>query len=124
MNKKLFYIFLIIFFLVILGIIFYFQKKDIDKNSEQKNEQTQIEKENVEESNDILKKVNKLFVAPEEIPIISRIADINQPALQQAFFTGAQNGDYLLIYKDAGKAVLYSEIKNKIINMGPFNAGK
>jgi hypothetical protein len=44
--------------------------------------------------------------------------------MQQAFFAGAENGDYLLIYKEAGKAVLYSAKKNKILNMGPFNVGE
>ncbi|MFA5211147.1 MAG: hypothetical protein WC414_01415 [Patescibacteria group bacterium] len=125
MNKKKYMILIIIIVTFLIGsaIFFYFdnneQEENIEKNKEQNKEQ--IENENKEESDDVLKKISKLFDAPEEVPIISRISDINQPALKQAFFAGAENGDYLLIYKEAGKAVLYSAKKNKILNMGPFS---
>lgn len=130
MNRKSFYILLVIFLIFIFGIIFYFclEKKEMKNNNLKNQEQSENleldEKEKKEESDNILEKINKLVILPEEEPIVSRIADIDQPALNQAFFIGAQNGDYLLIYKNTGKAILYSAKENKILNMGPFSTGE
>lgn len=63
---------------------------------------------------------------PEEDPTIATITDAENLIQQQPFYAGAQNGDKLLIFPNAKKAIIYSEARDKLINVGPiyFNANK
>lgn len=69
----------------------------------------------------LLDKVNKLAVLPQdETPSIATISDKTQLP-DQPFFNLAQNGDKLLVYANAKKALLYRPSENKIVEMGPIN---
>ena len=69
---------------------------------------------------DILKKVEKLTVVPEnETPEIATIADTTKLG-SQAFFSRAQNGDVVIVYRTAKRVVLYRPTENKIIETGPL----
>ena len=66
-------------------------------------------------------KVGKLIVLPEdEVPTIATVSD---PAalMGQSFFEGAKKGDKVLIYSNAGKAILYDPVVNKIITIAPLD---
>ncbi len=73
----------------------------------------------VAEQKTLVASVSKLMVLPEEEPAIFIVQDPNQLVSQQLFFKGAEKGDKLMIFQKAGKAVLYSESRNMIINVGP-----
>lgn len=61
-------------------------------------------------------KVGKLMVVPtDELPIVETITDLT-PLKDRPFFTKAEVGDKVLIYKNAAKAILYRPSKNIIIN--------
>lgn len=63
--------------------------------------------------------VGKLIVLPTgEAPTIATVSDVTKLA-NQPFFTHAQNGDQLLIYQQAKKAILYRPQLGKIIEVGP-----
>jgi hypothetical protein len=74
---------------------------------------------NQKEQSDLVTKVGRLIQLPDgEQPTIATVSDITK--LQgQIFFTHAQNGDKVLIYAQAKKAILYRPSTNKIIDVGP-----
>lgn len=73
------------------------------------------------EANALIAKVSKLMVLPsDESPTIATVTDVSA-IKDQAFFKNAQNGDKVLIYQNAGKAILFRENENKIIEVGAVN---
>jgi len=73
------------------------------------------------ESQNLIAKVGSLMELPKgENPTIATISDITK-LRNQAFFANAQNGDKVLIYPKAKKAILYRPSTNKIINVAPIN---
>lgn len=65
----------------------------------------------------IVSKVSKLILLPEESPQIVIVQDVEKLRPLQPFFKDAENGDYVLVYQNL--ALIYSESKNKLINVGP-----
>jgi hypothetical protein len=77
---------------------------------------------NVDELNrQLIEKVGKLIQLPEgEDPTIATISDIEK-LRSQPFFARAKNGDKVVIYTTAKKAILYDPVANKIIDVAPIN---
>jgi hypothetical protein len=67
--------------------------------------------------------VGKLMELPvDEVPTVAQVSDAEK-LKEQPFFAGAQNGDRVLIYTNARKAILYRPTTNKIIDVAPINIG-
>ena len=65
--------------------------------------------------------VQALMIVPaEEEPMVATIVDAVALQQEQPFYQDAQNGDQLLIYGSALKAILYSPARNIIVNVGPI----
>ncbi len=72
-----------------------------------------------EEVIEIEELVSKHIILPKgEEPNIATIQDIESLVIQQPFFQGAMNGDKILIY--TSKAIIYSPIRDRLINVGPI----
>lgn len=111
--------------LVILGVVlvvivlllggtaaYYFQKYQKIKKSPDI-----VEKEEI---NSLVEKISKLIDLPQgETPTLATILD-KEKLKDQPFFNNAQNGDKILIYTKAQKAIVYRVAENKIINVGPI----
>jgi hypothetical protein len=68
--------------------------------------------------------VGKLIVLPQEEPVMALVTNADQLIAEQPFYQGVSNGDVLIIYPQARKAILYSYKNKKLINVGPVNVGE
>lgn len=74
-----------------------------------------------QDSKSLVSKVSNLIELPKgEDPTIATISDINQ-LKAQPFYKNAQNGDKVLIFIKAKRAILYRPSINKIIEVAPIN---
>jgi len=74
-----------------------------------------------EEYDTLVKKVGTNLDLPKgESPTVATVTDVNQ-LKGQVFFKNAQNGDKVMIYTQARKAILYRPSTNKIIEVGPIS---
>ncbi|MEK7561273.1 MAG: hypothetical protein AAB541_00210 [Patescibacteria group bacterium] len=109
---------LIVLIAVIPTIYFYVQ----NKNTTNKLNDLQNKSQNATNLDEVVKQVGKLVILPTgEQPTLATISDASK--LQgQPFFAGAANGDKVLVYNKAGKAILYRPSLNKIVEMAPLNS--
>jgi hypothetical protein len=73
------------------------------------------------EVGDIVSAVGRHILLPaDEKPLIATVADIDLLLEKEPFYKGAKNGDILLLYPNAGKAILYNQEGDIIVNVGPI----
>ena len=76
-----------------------------------------------QDTKETVAKVGKLISLPtDEEPTIAVVSDVTR-LQDQPFFANAQNGDKVLIYTNAKKAILYRPGNNLIIEVAPVNIG-
>jgi len=69
---------------------------------------------------ELVAKVGKLIVLPTgEDPVVATINDAASLVKEQVFYKGAKNGDIVMVYQKAAKAIVYSPDRNIIVNVGP-----
>jgi hypothetical protein len=91
---------------------FFFKYQNIKKNP---NQVAQAE------VNRVAKLVGQLIALPnDESPTLATIQDQDK-IKDQPFFANTKNGDIILIYTKAKKAIIFREKENKIINVGPIS---
>lgn len=77
-----------------------------------------------EEIEDLVAQVAKLTEVPEgEQPTIATVTDV-ESIKDQSFFQNAQNGDRVLIYAEARRAILFRPETGKIVEVAPINIGQ
>ncbi len=74
----------------------------------------------LEDTKQLVDEVGKLMVLPKEVPTIATVTDITK-LKNQPFFANAKNGDRVLLYTQAKKAILYRPSIKKIIDVEPIN---
>lgn len=80
-------------------------------------------KESQAEAQRLAMQVGKLMVLPTgEQPTIATVTDVEK-LNDQPFFAKAKNGDKVLIFTGAKKAILFDPVANKIIEVAPINIG-
>lgn len=98
---------------------FFFYSKYQKAQDALKNPQKAVQ----EETKALVAKVGQLIELPSgEEPTVATIQDKNK-LKDQPFFAKAENGDKVLIYTKAQKAILYRPSINKIIEFAPINLG-
>ncbi len=71
----------------------------------------------------VVEAVGNLMLLPNETPTIAVVSDLSK-LKDQAFFAHAIQGDIVLMYVHAGRAILYSPTLNKIIEVAPITNNK
>lgn len=85
-----------------------------------KNDPKTLQQAQVNKTNAIKDKVAKLITVPaDETPILATVDD-KEKLKDQPFFKDANNGDYILMFAQSKKAIIYRDSENKIINAGPI----
>lgn len=75
------------------------------------------------EVQELVNEVAKLIELPkDETPTVATVTDPAKLS-DQAFFTNAKEGDKVLIYNTAKKAILYRPSEQKVLNFAPINIG-
>ncbi len=117
-NKKWLYVGLLLIIAIIPTVYFYAQ----NKNSEKKLNDLQQKTQSSNDLNTVVAQVGRLVILPtDEQPTLATVSDVSK--LQgQPFFAGAANGDKVLVYNKAKKAILYRPSLNKIVEMAPLNS--
>jgi|SRR3989344_854133 len=96
------------------AVYFYFQYNTIKLNPQ---------KIAQDERAALLTQVSRLIVLPTgEDPTLATVSNIDV-LRSQPFFANSKNGDKVLIYVKARKAILYDEVNNKIVEVAPINIG-
>lgn len=108
----------LVFFLVLgMAIFFYIELREIKNIGEIPNSK-QTQEEVRERIEDVVMEVSKLIELPEgEEPVLVEIADKEEISENQEFFAKAENGDVVLIYRQAKKAYLYRPSEKRLINV-------
>jgi hypothetical protein len=102
--------------IVVLALVFttgyfYVQYQKIKKNPEIVSKQ---------ETDALVKQVGKLIDIPkDETPTVATVEDKDK-LKDQPFFANAENGDKILIYTKAKKAIIFRQKENRLINVGPI----
>jgi hypothetical protein len=101
--------------LILAGVSFYFWRQSVAiKNN------PDIEKQ--KEIAEVVAEVGKLIFLPEgEDPTVATVSDVEK-LRNQIFFKNAKNGDKVLIYTKAGKAILYDPVAGKLIEVAHLNS--
>ena len=111
----------IIAFLLLLTVLgfaaagyFYWQAQGTNNNS------TATKQTEANRAKEVKAKVAKLISVPaDETPTLATVTD-KAKLKDQPFFKDAQNGDQILIFPQAKKAIIYREDENRLINVGPI----
>lgn len=107
---KLISVIIIVAVLLVVGGGGYYYYSKFNKNQSEDKQIAALEK-----------KIGKLIMLPTgEKPVLANIENATALAAQQPFFAGTQNGDKLLVYRQARKAFVYSEATGKLVNVGPI----
>ena len=102
--------------LIFAVLSFYFYRQYRKSQSELKN----LSQRSQNESKYLVSLVSKLIELPAgETPTVGTVADKSELP-NQPFYKNAQNGDKILLYDKAKKAILYRPRTNKIIEVSPF----
>ncbi|HYK09122.1 MAG TPA: hypothetical protein VEW42_06535 [Candidatus Eisenbacteria bacterium] len=108
--------FLVVALIAITAGAYYFNQYN-SLNNILKNPNVAVEKQTKE----LVGLVSKLMVLPtDEQPTIATVTDAAK-LKDQAFFKNAKNGDKVLIYVKARKAILYRQSSNMIVDVAPVN---
>lgn len=101
-----------------VGIYVYTEYKDVSSQLAQiRGDPDAVAKKDVE---NLVKKIGKLAELPSgEEPTVATVTDV-ESVREQSFFKNAQDGDRVLIYTRARRAILYRPSINKVIEVAPI----
>lgn len=98
--------------LIVLVIFFYSQYQGL-KNNPNGEKDAEVKK--------LVEQIQKFYDLPDdEMPTVATVSDKSK-ITDQPFFTKAENGDKILIYRKNKLAILFRPSQNRLINVGPID---
>lgn len=119
-SNKVVVIVALLFAVVGIGgsIYFYLENQSIKNDPNTLIEMSK--KATSQEAKELKDKVSKLMQLPsDEEPVVATVSDKDK-LKDQPFFKNAANGDKILIFTVAKKAIIYRESEDRLINVGPI----
>jgi hypothetical protein len=109
--------------ILFFGGFYYFKYQNAQKEIQTiKTNSNTLQKAQAAQTQELIDKVGKLMELPKETPTVAVIVDASK-LKNQPFFANGKNGDKILIYTTLGKAILYRESLNKIVDVAPVSIG-
>lgn len=68
----------------------------------------------------LLAEVGELYLLPKEAAEVATVVDVEKLRKDEDFFDVAENGDKLLVFKEAKKVILYRPSEKKIVDVAPL----
>lgn len=116
-KHQMLMLFLALVALIAIGVGVYYYNQYTSLNNIIKNPNLAVTKQ----TQQLITQVGKLMELPkDEQPTVATVTDASK-LKGQAFFANAVNGDKVLIYVKARKAILYDPVKNVIVDVAPVN---
>ena len=116
-KRFLLVLLLIIILAVAVGAAYYMKSQDTFLGGSAASDEG-LTQEDIDE---LVASVGKHMMLPEgEAPVAAKIVDVDELLKTQSFYRGAINGDVLLIYQAAAKAIIYSPSRDLLVNVGPI----
>ncbi len=113
-SNKILNVILIVLVVIGFGGMTYFYRQYHQLKTAPKTKQSDVKK-----AQELKKKLAKLMDLPDEDPVLGKVTD-RKKLDNQPFFKNAKDGDDLIIFPKAKKAIIYRDSENKIINAGPI----
>ncbi len=106
---------LVIVFVGLAASALFFAKKANDlKNSRL----DAVQSAQVSRANELYAKIEKLIIVPKETETILGVHDSTTELGKNPFFKDAKDGDVYMIFPESGKAIIYRESENILVNVG------
>lgn len=119
-KPKLIYLLTAIILLLFGALGFYVYKDHFAPQNKTDNKEQSVQKE----IDFLIEKIGKHIILPVgEEPVLATVSDVEK-VRNKAFFQQAKNGDKVLIYTKARKAILYRLSTDRIIEVGPVELDK
>lgn len=112
--KKLIFVLIVILVLAGVGVYYFLQYQKTQSLLKDPS------KAAVVETQALIDKVGKLVLLPSEQPVTATVSN-KEDLPKHPLFVNAQNGDKVLIYKLAKRAILYRPSINKIVEMSSIS---
>ena len=114
LNKKNLVLFVLMLVFALLSVYLYKQLSDLKKNPQAAEEK---------EVKELMEKIGRHIVLPaNEMPTVATVKN-PENLRKQPFFANAKEGDRVLIYTVAKKAILYDPVADKIVEVAPLTIG-
>ncbi len=110
----------VILVVIVLTVISAFATMQYQENQRLKTVEGQQELTK-QQIDDVKSKVGKLIILPDEEPVVASIENVKELKKTQPFYVNVSNGDWLLVFQESKRAIIYSPERDILVNVGSLD---